>query len=178
MVDDKANKEESGEMDIVEKEDVKVEEKEESSEKPAPKEDKKTVAKTYDEYVIVVDDSKPNRQIVSVLLKSIGLGALEYEDGQHAWEALEKEKDKKIIAIFSDIMMPRMSGVELLAKVRGDENLKSLPVVLITANPAKEFVIDAKQNQVNGFIIKPISQDKVLETMQKLFPDKKLKRKL
>lgn len=131
-----------------------------------------------EEIVVIVDDSKPNRDIVAALMKSIGVETVSYADGQEAWEGLEEQKEKQVIAIFSDIMMPRMSGTELLAKVREDEKFKDLPFVLITANPAKEFVLDAKENNVNGFLLKPISQDKVLEKMQALFPNKNFKKKL
>ena len=105
------------------------------------------------EYILIAEDSAPNRKILEVILKKQGYEVLACEDGQKAWETLEAEKDKNIIAIYSDIMMPNMNGVELLRKVRESENHPNLPVVLVTAVPKKEYLVEAKELGLEFFLV-------------------------
>jgi CheY-like chemotaxis protein len=84
-----------------------------------------------DEFIVVAEDSAPNRTILVLLLKKLGFGVLECEDGSSAWKAMEKNRDKKVIAVISDMMMPNMDGMELLRRIRGDSHYADLPSCLL-----------------------------------------------
>lgn len=125
-----------------------------------------------DEYILIAEDSAPNRKILQVILESQGYSVLAYEDGEQAWEGLEAEKDKNIVAVYSDIMMPNMSGIDLLKKVRESDSHKALPFSLVTAVPDKDYLIQAKELGVQGFIVKPIDTKKLVAHLDKLFPER------
>ena len=90
--------------------------------------------------ILVAEDSAPNRTILVHLLKKIGFDVLECADGEIAWQELEKSKASgiSVVAIISDIMMPKSDGIELLKKVRADERFKNTPFVLVTAVSDKD----------------------------------------
>ena len=83
--------------------------------------------------ILVVDDSKDIRFLVSSLLKSIGHDAIEAEDGVTALELLEK--DPQIRLVITDYAMPRMDGLELTRRIRRNECLEDLPVLMQSASP-------------------------------------------
>lgn len=125
------------------------------------------------EYIVVAEDSPPNRTVLVLLLKKFGFNVLECNDGDAAWTALQNNRDKKIVAIISDLMMPNMDGLELLRRVRNDEQgLATLPFVLVTAVSDKDYIFEAKNLKVNGYILKPVSYQRVSVKLKELFPER------
>jgi len=125
------------------------------------------------EQIIVAEDSAPNRKILCHLLEKLGYEVISCEDGGIAWEALLKEESNNVVAIISDIMMPELSGIDLLKKVRAEERFQNLPFVLVTAVQEKEYIIEAKAQKVNGYILKPVTFSRVTAKLKELFPTKK-----
>ena len=136
---------------------------------PAKNEEAKVEAPVRDT-VIVAEDSPPNRKILSHLLIRLGFHVVACENGKQAWDALTSGENKQVVAVISDIMMPIMDGINLLRNVRGHESLKTLPFVLITAVQEKEYIVQAKELGVNGYILKPVTFHRVTSKMQELFP--------
>lgn len=125
-----------------------------------------------EEYVVVSEDSAPNRTILVLLLRKLGFKVLECEDGDLAWKALESNADKNIVAVISDLMMPNMDGLELLRRVRNHDKMKAMPFVLVTAVSDKDYIFEAKNLGVDGYILKPVTYKRVAMKMQELFPAK------
>lgn len=124
-----------------------------------------------DKAILIAEDSPPNRRILAFTLQKIGFGVVDCADGEEAWAKLNSEQAKKIVAVFSDIMMPKLSGLQLLEKIREQDSMKSLPVVLISAVQEKDSVVKAKELGIQGYIIKPIRFDLIQNMIRKLFPD-------
>ncbi len=122
------------------------------------------------EYIVVAEDSAPNRQILCLLLRKLGFAVLEFKDGKAALEAVQNSGERKIVAVVSDLMMPEMDGMEFLRRVRNDEKTASLPFVLVTAVSDKDYIFEAKNLKVDGYILKPITFKRVADKMQALFP--------
>ncbi|MGE4290783.1 MAG: response regulator [Desulfovibrio sp.] len=107
--------------------------------------------------ILVVDDSSAIRRIIIGALKTIGFSnILEASDGVVAWELLQSET---IQLILSDYKMPRMTGMELLEKVRESEEHRNIPFVMVTAEAQKDAVVEAVQKRVSGYIVKPFKPD-------------------
>ena len=119
---------------------------------------------------LVVDDFSTMRRIVRGLLKEIGYNNC--EEAEDGVEALNMLKGAKFDFVVSDINMPNKNGFELLREIRADPALKSLPVLLVTAEAKKEDIIAAAQAGASGYIVKPFTkatlEEKVLKIMQKL----------
>ncbi len=127
---------------------------------------------TSDMKILVVDDFSTMRRIVRNLLKEIGYNNTdEAEDGQ---VALNKLRGGVFQFVVSDLNMPHMNGFELLREIRADAKLKSLPVLLVTAESRKEDIITAAQAGANGYIVKPFTkatlEEKFNKILQKLTP--------
>ena len=127
-----------------------------------------------DEYIVVAEDSPPNRTILVLLLKKLGFKVLECEDGKIAWDLMQKSRDKNVVAVISDIMMPNMDGLGLLRKIRNDKQFSELPFVFVTAVSEKDYIFEAKNLGVSGYILKPVTSKRVTQKIQEIFPKKNL----
>lgn len=115
---------------------------------------------------LVVDDFSTMRRIVRNLLKEIGHSNVdEAEDGQ---AALNKLKSNEFDFVVSDLNMPNMNGFELLRQIRADATLKSLPVLLVTAEAKKEDIVTAAQIGASGYIVKPFTKATLEDKLAKI----------
>ena len=116
---------------------------------------------------LIVDDFSTMRRIVRNLLKEIGhADADEAEDGAIA---LNKLKNGGFQFVVTDINMPNMNGFELLDAIKSDEKLKSLPVLMVTAEARKEDIIRAAQGGAAGYIVKPFTKATLEEKLANIF---------
>ncbi len=116
---------------------------------------------------LVVDDFSTMRRIVRNLLKELGFSNVqEAEDGVQALNMLRKDKYDFVV---SDWNMPNMTGIDLLRNIRGDAELKHLPVLMVTAEAKKENIIEAAQAGASGYIVKPFTATTLDEKLQKIF---------
>lgn len=117
--------------------------------------------------VLVVDDFATMRRIVKGVLKQLGFSnIIEAEDGTGAMDVLRKEK---IGLVVSDWNMPKMTGLDLLKAIRADEDLKSTPFIMVTAEGQKENVIEAVKAGVDNYIVKPFTPETFSEKLEKVF---------
>jgi two-component system chemotaxis response regulator CheY len=65
--------------------------------------------------------------------------------------------------------MPGMSGIDLLKEVRADDNLKTLPVLMVTAEAKRDQIVAAAQAGVNGYVVKPFTAAVLKEKIEKIF---------
>jgi two-component system chemotaxis response regulator CheY len=121
---------------------------------------------TADMKFLIVDDFSTMRRIVRNLLKEIGYAnADEAEDGV---SALAKLRATPFDFVVSDINMPNMNGFELLGQIRADAALKSLPVLMVTAEARKEDIVTAAQAGASGYIVKPFTKATLEEKVAKI----------
>lgn len=119
--------------------------------------------------VLIVDDFSTMRRIVRNILRQIGLNnVVEADDGTTAWDILNREK---IDFVVSDWNMPKMTGIELLRKVRSSEEFAELPFLMVTAEAQQENIIEAVQAKVSNYIVKPFTADTLQQKIDKIFPN-------
>ena len=107
--------------------------------------------------VLVVDDSKIMRNIVKNSFSAMNIPCQFFEAGNGA-EALHVLSEQKVDIVFLDWNMPMLSGLDFLKKIRGMDEYKKLPVVMITSEAAKYNVIEAVKHGVTAYLIKPVNQ--------------------
>ncbi len=116
---------------------------------------------------LVVDDFSTMRRIVRNLLKELGfVNVQEAEDGV---EALKKLRSDTFDFVVSDWNMPNMTGIELLREIRKDAKLKTLPVLMVTAEAKRENIIEAAQAGASGYVVKPFTAATLDEKLKKIF---------
>jgi two-component system chemotaxis response regulator CheY len=117
--------------------------------------------------VLVVDDFATMRRILRNILKQIGFTNIsEADDGKTALKELKK---KKFDLILCDWNMPEMSGIDLLKEIKSDDELKSIPFVMVTAEAQKDNIVEAVKAGVSNYIVKPFTAETVSEKLKKVF---------
>lgn len=117
--------------------------------------------------VLIVDDFDTIRRVLRNVLKDLGFTNIsEADDGKSALKELKKEKCDLILC---DWNMPEMSGLELLIKIRADDEIKDVPFVMVTAEARKENIIEAVKAGVSSYIVKPFTAETVNEKLSKIF---------
>ena len=115
---------------------------------------------------LVVEDSPTMRQLIVFALNRIkGLTVVEANDGV---DALRKLSAQQLDIILTDINMPIMDGLKLVRRVRSDEALKSIPIIIITTEGAEEDRQRALALGANSYITKPIQAPQVIAKVKEL----------
>lgn len=114
--------------------------------------------------ILIVDDFSSIRSLIKVVVNTLRPSeVVEAGDGAIA---LAKLKQQPFDLVITDWNMPNMSGLQLLEAIRGDEVLKAIPVILLTAETTKENIGDAVRLGVNGYIAKPFTPEKLLAALK------------
>lgn len=117
--------------------------------------------------ILVVDDFSTMRRIIKNLLRDLGFtNTHEADDGNTALPMLQTGNFDFLI---TDWNMPGMQGIDLLKAVRADDKLKTIPVLMVTAESKREQIIEAAQAGVNGYIVKPFTAATLSEKLEKIF---------
>lgn len=106
--------------------------------------------------ILVVDDEPFNLEILAEHLTDAGYEVVTAEDGMEAWELLQERQD--FDAILLDRMMPRMNGMELLARLKGDSRTLYIPVILQTAVGSADAVQEGLQSGAYYYLTKPFER--------------------
>ena len=118
--------------------------------------------------VLLVDDSKTMRMIIGRTLRQAGVGfdnVYEASDGLEALEVLEQES---VDIVLSDINMPNMNGIEFLREKANREDIKDIPVLMISTETGDDIMGEARELGAVGNIKKPFTVDKVDEVVTPL----------
>ncbi|WP_457745023.1 response regulator [Sulfurimonas sp.] len=110
--------------------------------------------------VLAVDDDMINLKLLKSMLMKSGhvKEVVEAKNGSDAIGVLKGRDDVDLILL--DIIMPIMNGIEMLKVVRADDNLRQVPIIVLTTDETKKS--EALESGANGFIMKPIRHDDLL----------------
>ena len=117
--------------------------------------------------ILVVDDSRAITMFVSDALNST-LGPVDVVTASNGEEAYQVASCQPLDLIISDWNMPRMSGRDLLERVRGEARTKDLPFIMLTANSDQESVRTAVSLGVSGYLLKPFTPEVLLSRVTSL----------
>jgi two-component system chemotaxis sensor kinase CheA len=116
--------------------------------------------------VLVVEDSITARMLLKNILLGAGFDVRTAVDGVDAMSILKFET---IDAVVADIQMPRMDGIELTKRIRADQSLSTLPVVLVTSLASREDKERGVDAGANAYIIKSsFDQSDLIQTLGRL----------
>jgi len=113
--------------------------------------------------ILIVDDSKFMRMLLADLLTRNGFEVLEAESGEQAVKVFLEESPDLVTL---DILMPGRDGIETLQDLRAQS--PDARVVMVTALGMEDYIKRALDSGADGFILKPFSAEKVLETVQEV----------
>lgn len=118
--------------------------------------------------IMVVDDSLTVRKVTSRGMKKHGMDVTVAKDGVDALEQLRGDQLPDVMLV--DIEMPRMDGYELTSRIREDDRLRHIPIIMITSRAGEKHRKRAFDLGVNDYMSKPYQEDKLVEAITGLLP--------
>lgn len=119
--------------------------------------------------LLVVDDDPHVGVLMEAMLKSIGCQTHFVESGKAAIELLSQpDRAKEFRAVFLDIMMPEVSGWDVLKGLREWQHTEALPVIMLTSQDASASVMKAYQDGASYFIPKPLRREQIVHGLDLL----------
>jgi chemosensory pili system protein ChpA (sensor histidine kinase/response regulator) len=115
--------------------------------------------------ILVVDDSVTVRKVTSRILRRQGYRVLTAKDGIEALKSMQEEIPAVILL---DIEMPRMDGFEVATRVRASQDLKHIPIVMITSRTGEKHRQRAMELGVDQYMGKPFQEEQLVKTLNQL----------
>ncbi len=119
--------------------------------------------------VLVAEDHPDGRKLVVRLLDKLGVdNVVAVVNGKEAREQLQGQAFDLLLA---DWHMPEMDGIELLKSVKADSSLKSLKVLMVTADDDQKHILEAILAGADGYLVKPVTQERLQQKLEDIFKD-------
>jgi two-component system cell cycle response regulator DivK len=119
--------------------------------------------------ILVVEDNELNLKLFCDLLRAHGYEAEPVRDGR---EAVERARAFAPDLVIMDIQMPHITGLEIIEQMKADEELKAIPIMAVTAYAAKGDEERIRDAGAEGYVSKPISLMKFVESVRGLLKDR------
>ena len=116
--------------------------------------------------ILVAEDEGRTRRSIATVLESAGFSVQEAGNGKEAMDIL-LNSNNRIDLLLTDIVMPEMTGIELIYKIR--KNFRILPIVVITAYRDKDLSDNLSRLRCSRIIDKPFEPDMLLESIEEAF---------
>lgn len=116
--------------------------------------------------ILSVDDSRTIRLIVGKAFRPYDCQVCEASNGEEGLAAAARERPDLILL---DVTMPVMDGVTMLTKLKENEELKSIPVIMLTAESGRDNVLQIARLGVRDYLVKPFKEDQLLEKAGRVF---------
>lgn len=120
--------------------------------------------------ILVVDDDKTTRKLLSLFLKGKGHEVVTAENGL---EAIEKVGTENVNLIVTDMNMPYMDGIELVKNLKSDPSSAQIPIIMVTTEADEEEKKKAFEAGVDDYLVKPTNAEQInasiLKILKKIF---------
>jgi two-component system, response regulator len=116
--------------------------------------------------ILLVEDNPNDAELAQRALKKTNLGPrlVLARDGAEALDYLFSNRPKPKV-IFLDLKLPKIDGVEVLRRLRTDDRLKSIPVVVLTSSQEERDINECYKLGVNSYVVKPVEFDKFYQVV-------------
>jgi two-component system chemotaxis response regulator CheY len=114
--------------------------------------------------ILIVDDSVVVRQVVSLTLRNAGFSTIDAVNGV---DALKKLQSNRVELIVTDLNMPEMDGISFIREVRARDDIKHLPIVMLTTVSQEEKKQEGREAGATGWVYKPFNAGQLLAAVRK-----------
>ncbi|PKA48466.1 Two-component response regulator ARR4 [Apostasia shenzhenica] len=119
-------------------------------------------------HVLAVDDSSVDRAVIARLLRSFKHRVTAVESGMRALEMLGLGLEPDVNMIITDYWMPGMTGFELLKRIKESQDLRKIPVVIMSSENVPTRIIMCMKEGAEDFLLKPVQQSDVSRLCSKM----------
>jgi len=117
------------------------------------------LSNSEERHILVADDEAHIGRIIKIKMEQGPFRVTLAFDGQEAVDVLEQEE--RIDLVVLDLMMPRLSGLDVLDRIRASERWKDIPCIILTAAGEEDYERDARDSGATDFLTKPFSPKKL-----------------
>ncbi|MBW2248102.1 MAG: response regulator [Deltaproteobacteria bacterium] len=118
--------------------------------------------------ILIVDDSTPMRAVIKKVVKASGFNVGQFFEAANGIEALKILNQEWLDLVLTDYNMPDMNGLGLVEEMKKDEELKSVPVVMITTEGSRERVEEFMEKGVMDYIKKPFTPEQIKQKLMQI----------
>lgn len=115
--------------------------------------------------ILAVDDSASIRQMVGFTLKGAGYDVVEAVDGQ---DGLERAKGRQVNLVLTDQNMPRMDGLTLIRALRGTDEYRTVPILMLTTESSDAMKAQGRAAGATGWLVKPFDPKRLVDVIKKV----------
>jgi DNA-binding response OmpR family regulator len=117
--------------------------------------------------ILIVDDEP---SIAKILRKQMEVAGFEVQVAVDGQEGLSKVREWKPELVILDVMLPKMNGHEVCAAVKGDDAVKQIPIIMLTAKAQRQDQDEALKHGAEGYLTKPFQLEELLTKVKTLLP--------
>ena len=115
--------------------------------------------------ILILDDSAPIRQVVSIALRGAGYEVIEAKDGI---DGIDKLNGQKLNLIITDVNMPRMDGITFVKEVKKMPRYKFTPIIILTTESQEQKKQEGRAAGAKAWVVKPFQPPQLLNAVAKL----------
>jgi CheY-like chemotaxis protein len=118
--------------------------------------------------ILLVEDDEVDAMTVSRALSELKVAnkLVHRLNGEEALEYLRDDTQEKPCVILLDINMPKMNGIEFLKIAKNEDDLRKIPVTVLTTSKAEQNIVDSFELSVAGYIVKPVNYEKFVDAIR------------
>ncbi|MFW6327532.1 MAG: response regulator [Bacteroidota bacterium] len=120
-----------------------------------------------DDYILIVDDSETNNVLLEALLEDVGYNTKTALSASEGWILIHEKKPHLILL---DLLMPKISGFQMLDRLKANEKFSDIPVVIVSALNEPDTIDTLMKAGADDFFAKPINIKTIILRVQELFP--------
>lgn len=124
--------------------------------------------------ILIIDDSETARLLTKEALKKGNYDIIEAQDGMTGLSTLDDNPDTDLI--IADINMPWMDGLQMTEEIRKKEEVKNIPIILVTTESSQDQIERGKALSVAGWIVKPFNAEDLIAAVNKVLKKAKKSR--
>jgi PAS domain S-box-containing protein len=113
-------------------------------------------------HILLADDNYDMREYLRKLLEAEGYAVTAVADGQAALDVLQNSAENLPDLLLTDVMMPRLDGFQLLSAIRGNQMMRELPVIMLSARAGEEAKVEGLEAGADDYLVKPFSAREML----------------
>ncbi|WP_462318120.1 response regulator [Marinilabilia sp.] len=122
-----------------------------------------------EDYILIIDDSETNNILLEALLEDVGYDTKTALSASDGWMLIHQHKPQLILL---DLLMPKISGFQMLDRLKASEKFADIPVVIVSALNEPDTIDTLMKAGADDFFSKPINIKTIVSRVQELVPPK------